>query len=327
MNSIVSAPTQPKSQPLVIASQLGEVSAGLLQQLPTASDSRSIQIQSFSPDSFDSLHTAEILLASPQGWPSQAPVGWPFNLKWIQLVSSGIDFYPQWLLDGITITTSRGATALPMVEYVLAALFQQHKQWAQIEIHSPAQWQRRNIALLAGSTLGIVGYGAIGQYLAQTAQALGMQVKILRRNPQAMPDKNIQQVHCLEDLISQVDHLVLAAPATLETHHLINARILARAKPNLHLINVARGSLIDQHALLQALDQGSIAYATLDVTTPEPLPENHPLYRHARVSITPHTSATASNVISEVIRQFKHNLNLYLNGQPLDNVVDLKRGY
>lgn len=327
MNSIVSAPTQPKSQPLVIASQLIEVSAALLQQLPTVSDSRTIQIESFSPDSFDSLHTAEILLATPQGWPAQAPAGWPFQLKWIQLVSSGIDFYPQWLLDGITITTSRGATALPMVEYILAALFWRHKQLAQVEIQSPAQWQRHNLPLLAGSTLGIVGYGAIGQHLAQTAQALGMQVKILRRNPQPIQDKNIQQVHRIEELISQVDHLVLAAPATLETHHLINASVLAQAKPNLHLINVARGSLIDQHALLQALDQGSIAHATLDVTTPEPLPENHPLYRHARVSITPHTSATASNVIPAVIQQFQHNLNLYLNGQPLENVVDLKRGY
>lgn len=328
MNSIVT----PSSQILTIASQLDNTINAELTDYLVENTAAAVQLNLFRPDAFEALTEAEILLATPQDWPAEAPEGWPFNLKWIQLVSSGIDFYPKWLFDGVKVTTSRGATAQAIVEYVLAALFQHHKNLQQLKIYGPDQWQRKTIPLLQGTTLGIVGYGAIGQLLAQYAQALGIHVIVLRRSQQPLPNSpnehvSLQQVSSIDELITQVDHLVLAAPATVETHHLINAKVLARAKPNLHIINVARGSLIDQQALLDALDDEQIAHATLDVTTPEPLPEYHPLYRHPRVTITPHTSATASNVIPAVIRQFSHNLNQYLNQQPLDNVVDLERGY
>lgn len=314
-------------QSLVIASQMDAATNAALTGVVTGHHKHTIQIRAFQPDKFDNLQEAEVLLATPQGWPAQAPQGWPFKLKWIQLVSSGIDFYPEWLFSGVTVTTSRGATALTIVEYVLASLFQQHKKLQQLQIYGPDQWQRQSIPLLHGTTLGIVGYGAIGQLLAQYAQALGLQVIVLRGSQQAITQQGIQQVSSIKELIPQIDHLVLAAPATVATHHLINAQVLAQAKPHLHLINVARGSLIDQHALLEALEQGRIAHATLDVTTPEPLPANHPLYRHSKVTITPHTSATASNVVPAVIQQFDHNLNQYLNQQPLDNRVDFQRGY
>ncbi len=292
-----------------------------------------VVLKSFHPGDFEQLAQAEVLLASPQGWPKQAPQGWPFQLKWIQLASTGIDFYPEWLFNGVRVTTSRGATSLPIVEYVLDALFRQYKRLASFQIHDAKDWQRKDVPLLAGSTLGIVGYGSIGQLLAQYAQALGINVLVLKRSQAAIQTaiqtigEGVEQVANIQALIQRVDHLVLAAPATPQTHHLINAGVLAQAKHNLHLINVARGSLIDQQALIAALDQGLLAHATLDVTTPEPLPANHPLYTHPKVTITPHTSATASSVLPAVFEQFKDNLWRYLNEEPLANPVDLSRGY
>ena len=286
---------------------------------------RDLQVSAFSPQDLSELNGAEVLLVTPQNWPQEKPAGWPFKIKWIQLASSGIDFYPKWLFEDVRVTTSRGATSLPIVEYVLAALFRQHKQLGSVQIHAATDWQRRNVPLLAGSTLGIVGYGSIGQLLAGYAKALGIRVLVLKRHDSAVD--GIEQVHDINSLIAQVDHLVLAAPATPETHHLINASSLQYAKPGLHLINIARGSLIQQDDLITALNSGLLSHATLDVTSPEPLPAGHALYQHPKVTITPHTSATASTVLPAVLEQFKDNLLRYLNGEPLLNQVDVSRGY
>lgn len=322
----VSSVTPYGQQALHIASQLD---SAFNQQLDSSllhgGVARDLQVSAFSPQALSSLNGPEILLVTPQGWPQQKPAGWPFQLKWIQLASSGIDFYPKWLFEDVRVTTSRGATSLPIVEYVLAALFRQHKQLNSVQIHAANDWQRRNVPLLAGSTLGIVGYGSIGQLLAGYAKVLGIRVLVLKRHDSAVD--GIEQVHDINSLIAQVDHLVLAAPATPETHHLINASSLQHAKPGLHLINIARGSLIQQDDLIAALDAGLLSHATLDVTTPEPLPAGHALYQHPKVTITPHTSATASTVLSAVLEQFKDNLLRYLNGEPLLNQVDVSRGY
>jgi phosphoglycerate dehydrogenase-like enzyme len=312
-------------QTLHIASQLDaafnqQLTAGLLHDM-----GRKLHVSAFSPQALFDLSEQEVLLVTPQRWPKEKPAGWPFQLKWIQLASSGIDFYPKWLFEGVRVTTSRGATSLPIVEFVLAALFRQYKQLDTAQIHVSAHWQRRNVPLLAGSTLGIVGYGSIGQLLATYARALGIRVLVLKRHDSAVD--GIEQVHDINNLIAQVDHLVLAAPATPETHHLINASSLQHAKPGLHLINIARGSLIQQDDLMAALDSGLLSHATLDVTTPEPLPAGHALYQHPKVTITPHTSATAITVLPAVLEQFKDNLLRYLNDEPLLNQVDVSRGY
>lgn len=321
----LSSVTPDGQQALHIASQLDaafnqQLAAGLLHDV-----ARNLHVSAFSPQDLSELKGAEVLLVTPQNWPQEKPAGWPFKIKWIQLASSGIDFYPKWLFEDVRVTTSRGATSLPIVEYVLAALFSQHKQLGSVQIHAATDWQRRNVPLLAGTTLGIVGYGSIGQLLAGYAKALGIRVLVLKRHDSAVD--GIEQVHDINSLIAQVDHLVLAAPATPETHHLINASSLQHAKPGLHLINIARGSLIQQDDLIAALDAGLLAHATLDVTTPEPLPAGHALYQHPKVTITPHTSATASTVLSAVLEQFKDNLLRYLNGEPLLNQVDVSRGY
>jgi len=119
----------------------------------------------------------------------------------------------------------------------------------------------------------------------------------------------------------------LSLPATASTRALIDAKLLARAKPGAHLINIARGSIIDQEALIQALDNGPLAFATLDVTDPEPLPEGHPLYTHPKVRLTPHVSSNYQAVRQVLLDKVSANLSRFVRGEPLADLVDPKAGY
>ncbi len=131
----------------------------------------------------------------------------------------------------------------------------------------------------------------------------------------------------LPDLLRHSDHLVLALPATRATRHLITAATLAHAKPGLHLINIARGTLIETDALIPALDQGLLSRATLDATDPEPLPEQHPLYAHPRVFISPHSSMGTPDVLERLADKVADNVIRFRNNAPLTDIVDIERGY
>ena len=142
-------------------------------------------------------------------------------------------------------------------------------------ISAPARqdWKITPLGSLSGTTIGIAGFGAIGHAVAERVKPFGVQIRVLRRTPWSYAPPGILPVDDIETLFAVSDHLVVALPATSKTTHLINADVLARAKKSLHLINVARGRIIDQPALLRALDDGQLAGATLDVTDPEPPPE------------------------------------------------------
>jgi phosphoglycerate dehydrogenase-like enzyme len=142
---------------------------------------------------------------------------------------------------------------------------------------------------------------------------------------QAVP--GVTFVPDIEELVQQSDHLVLAAPATESTRHIVNRALLKRARPGLHIINVARGSLIDDEALLEALDDGLIGQASLDVTEPEPLPAGHRFYSHPRVRLSPHTSAISSHNTAELARKFTRNFEAFMAGAALEDLVDIHRGY
>lgn len=154
-----------------------------------------------------------------------------------------------------------------------------------------------------------------------------MQVTALRRSAAPLGEPGVAQARSLPELLAQVDHLVLALPITAESRHVINAEALAHARPGLHLVNIARGALVDQQALLQALDSGRLGAATLDVTDPEPLPAGHPLYTHPRVRLTPHISWAAGEVQAATADKFIAQLTRYLQGEPLADLVDGRRGY
>ena len=318
----------------MVLNQLGEHTAQALSYF----DGRLKAINAADVGAWTLAHQADVLVTAPRsGWrgaPRLAPPGWPGRLKWVHTASVGIDFYPEWLFEVPQVTCARGVAAVPIAEYVLWALLEQAKQLNTRSVANAEQWRAefdrastQPMGLLHGQTLGLVGYGAIGREVAQRAQAFGMRVIALRRSPGVIQDPGVQTERSLHHLIASVDHLVLALPITADTHHLIDALALEHARPGLHLINIARGQLVDHDALLAALDAGRIAAATLDVTDPEPLPAGHALYRHPRVRLTPHISWSAGDVTGLGTRKFLDNLKRYLDGHPLHDVVDRVRGY
>jgi len=313
---------------LVIASQLNATfNTAFAERLP---DVEFVNVPAGS--TADLPRDARVLIAAPfrkagGSLPAGPPPGWPFAVKWVQLVSVGIDFYPDWLFQGPVVTSARGASATALAEFALAAIFAEAKRIPEIWIDRFERWTPVPIKLVAGTTLGVVGYGSIGQALAPRARALGLNVLAIRRSRAPIADEGVEQVHDLPELFGRSDHVVLAAPSTPETRHLISAEVLAHAKPGLHLINVARGAIIDDDALLAALDDGRVALASLDVTHPEPLPFNHAYYRHPKVRLSPHTSVHTPDTRRNLAAQFALNLVRFREGAPLEDVVDTARGY
>jgi len=316
---------------LVIASQLDEdLNEVVRQRLAQAHPGvRLIGVPAGVPS--DLAPEVSILLARPinvRGYlaPDTPPPGWPYGLKWIQVVSSGIDFYPKWFFDGPPVSTSRGSAADNIAEFALAAIFAAAKRLPDIWVHD-SQWNFTALTPLKGTTLGILGFGAIGRSLAIKAHALGINVLALRQSQTPFEVEGVEAARDIHDLFARADHLVLAAPLTGATRHIVNSAVLASAKPGLHLINIARGGLLDQGALLEALENGTIGLASLDVTEPEPLPDGHPFYSHPRVRLSPHTSAISSNSGHEIADSFLANLERVLNGLTPENLANVQRGY
>ncbi|MFT4436441.1 NAD(P)-dependent oxidoreductase [Caballeronia sp. 15715] len=279
------------------------------------------------PEQTSILIAAPIIIRGAHA-PERAPSGWPFGLRWVQLGSSGIDFYPRWFLEGLPVTTARGTSSTSIAEFAIAAIFAHAKRLADIWIHDAQQWSLTPLATVQGSTVGIFGFGSIGQTLAQKALALGARVIAVRRQASAAPDlPGVTLVAGIDELVREADHLVLAAPATAATRHIVSRELLAQAKPGLHVVNVARGSLIDNEALLVALADGRVGSASLDVTEPEPLTAGHPFYTHPRVRLSPHTSAIGPHNAAELAAKFVRNFSAFTHGTTLEDLVDINRGY
>jgi phosphoglycerate dehydrogenase-like enzyme len=180
--------------------------------------------------------------------------------------------------------------------------------------------------MLAGSTLGIIGLGAIGSALAERAAALGMRVVASRRSWQpGLAAPHVDTLYGpggLPELLGESDVVVLCAPSTPETRGMIDADALAAMKPGALFVNVGRGTMVDEPALVDALERGHLAAAVLDVTSEEPLPSEHPLWNAPNVYISAHCSATSDGYVERVLAVFLDNLARYLAGEPLRNVVD-----
>jgi len=312
---------------LVIASQLNEAFNATLAE--HVGDAEILVLPPGAPAALPS--GAEILIAAPfrkagGALPAQPP-GWPFDLRWIQLVSVGIDFYPGWLFEGPVVTCARGSSDVALAEFALAAIFSAAKRLPEIWIDRAERWAPTPLAIVAGQTLGLVGFGSIARALTPRAQALGLNVIAVRRSDAPISAPGVERVADIGTLFERSDHVVLAAPATPATERLVNRAVLARAKPGLHLVNIARGALIDDAALLEALDDGRLSQASLDVTHPEPLPSGHPYYSHPRVRLSPHTSVHTPQTRINLAAKFADNLSRFHQGAPLDDVVDLARGY
>lgn len=269
---------------------------------------------------------SEVLVTLLNDLPSLAPV-LDSGVRWVHVLGAGVDGFPLELLAGRTLTCSRGASAPAIAEFVLASMLAFEKQIPGVWISEPpARWRVATLGGLEGRTLGLVGLGAIGAEVARRAQPFDMRVIAARRDP-GKPAPDGVEVLPLDHVLALADHLVVTAASTPATRHLIDHRALAIMKPGVHLVNVARGRLVDQEALLVALDSGQVAMASLDVVAPEPLPAGHPLFTHPRVRLTPHVSYSSPHTGPRTVELFAENFRRWQEGEPLAGVVDVANGY
>jgi phosphoglycerate dehydrogenase-like enzyme len=246
------------------------------------------------------------------------------TLRWFQSQAAGFDepVFRELIRRDIAFTTSH-ANSVSISEYVLRAVldhFEQPARW--VEAQSERRWVRHNFTEIFGSTWLIVGLGSIGIEVATRAQAFGAHVIGVRRHPSG--DEPVAEMVTPGDMgeaIGRADVVVLSAPAGASTHHLVDRAFLGAMKETAIIVSVGRGSVIDETALVEALDAGSIAAAVLDVFETEPLPDDHPLWGHPRVTVTPHNSAGGRSGYARAAEYFKENLSRYLSGAPLLHLV------
>ena len=250
------------------------------------------------------------------------------SVRWVHVLGAGVDGFPLEAVGDRVVTCSRGASAPAIAEFVLAVMLAFEKQLPTTWITKPPEhWNLAGLGGFRGKTVGIIGLGAIGTEVARRAVAFDTRVIALRRTNKPAEVPGVEIVTSLSDLLGRSDHVVIAAPATSATRHLLDADAFAAMKPGAHLVNIARGSLVDQDALIEALDRGTLAMASLDVVDPEPLPAGHPLYAHPKVRLSPHVSWSSPDTMRRTFDLFAENLRRYRSGEPLQGVVDTDAGY
>jgi phosphoglycerate dehydrogenase-like enzyme len=268
----------------------------------------------------------------------------PARLRWVHTGAAGVAslLHDELVSYNIVLTNSAGIHAEPMADTVLGMMLhfargldyavhaRRHGTWDT----EPFERRDSGIGELADATAGIIGYGGVGRAVARRATALGMNVLALRRHPtdpRVDPDSDaVTILHgegALDRVLSRSDVVVLTTPSTPHTRGLIGAAQLETMRRGAVLINVARGDVIDEAALIEALRNGRLRGAGLDVFATEPLPADSPLWHLPNVLITPHVSATTPRFWERQADLILDNLNRYLHGRPLRNVVDVAAGY
>ncbi len=249
--------------------------------------------------------------------------------KWVHTLGTGVDGFPFGDLSGQILTCARGVSAKPIGEWVFAQMLAHAKGIPHVWLNeAPSRLHHEpRIGSLRGATVVLVGMGGIGTEVARLALALDMNVIGVRRSSAASPAGGVRVVTDLTEVIGEADHIVLAAPYTAATHHLLDADMFALLKLGVHVVNVSRGPMVDQDALRDALHEGRVALASLDVTDPEPLPAGHWMYSHPRVHLTPHVSWVGPDAFGEILQTFVDNYHRWRAGKPLEGVVDITEGY
>ena len=261
------------------------------------------------------------------------------KLKWLHSTAAGVGqlMYPELRKSGIEVTNASGVHRIPMAEHIVGTLialsrrfpdcfrYQQQSRWAQQELWNAPVRPRE----LRGQILLFIGFGAIGREVAKIIRPLGMRVWAVTLSGRAEEGlaEQLFPASKLHEALPQADFVVLAAPETPETHKLIGAREFALMKASAYFLNVSRGALVDEPALISALEQRNIAGAALDVASQEPLPPESPLWRLDNAFITPHMSAVSEHLWERQTNLLMENLERWFAGDALLNRVDLNRGY
>ncbi|MFA5569831.1 MAG: D-2-hydroxyacid dehydrogenase [Sphaerochaetaceae bacterium] len=257
------------------------------------------------------------------------------HLKWLHSPTSGINQYIDRSLyasPDVILTNSSGVYGKKIGEYVMASILGiHHNLFAYIHHMREKNWLAATTKKeLSESTVVIVGFGDIAQHVAKQAHKNGMNIIVIRKDVTKEVPSYIDTVYPFEKLkeaFQKADYLVLATSATQETHHLIHTKTLGYLKQSAYIINVGRGSLIDESALIDALHHKNIGGAILDVTEEEPLPPTSELWNFDNVVITPHVSGLSHENFNTLFMLIKKNLQAYRDHKPMTNVIDFNRGY
>lgn len=250
------------------------------------------------------------------------------GVRWVQLPSAGVE---SWMADGLldkerVFTSAAGAYAGTVAEHALALMLAGARRFP--ECARADRWGERFGRTFAGSTVVILGAGGIGRALIRLLEPFGCRILAVNRNGREVPGADESHaIDGVDKLWPQGDYFVVAAPATGATRHMIGAGGLAAMKGDAYVVNVARGSLIDTNALVEALVSGGIGGAALDVTDPEPLPHGHPLWEEPRALITPHTANPPEALVRSLAQRIEENVARYRAGQELIATVDVEAGY
>ena len=256
------------------------------------------------------------------------------RLKWVQTWGAGVDgmMYPEFVHSEVLLTSAKGTVGVHLSEHAMALLLGltrgiaraiRTSDWDERMPIRHASWE------LIDKTMGIVGLGGTGQHVAVRAHAFGMKIIAVDAELVDVPDcvSACWPMDRFCDLLSASDIVVVCCPLTKETHGLFDRVAFGKMQPHALLINVTRGKIVDEGALLAALENGQIAGAGLDVTPQEPLPDDHPLWRMPNVIVTPHTAGGSPNRQDRTVNLFCENLRRFRKGEDMLSVIDKQKGY
>jgi phosphoglycerate dehydrogenase-like enzyme len=315
-------------QPLVLAiSDANDPQLAMLADIPHYLINSAATLQAAPRD-------AEVILhwSGPRDMVRSAFLASP-NLRWLHSRSAGLDsmLFPELVQSPIPVTNGTGVFSQSLGEFALAVILYFAKDIRRLLRNQEAcRWEQYDMEELPGQTVGIVAYGDIGRAVASRVHAMGMRVLALKRHAPSSPDPWIERFYGpdqLHAMLSECDYVVVAAPLTAETRHMIGDDAIAVMKPNAVVINVGRGPVIHQAALVRALAAGKIKGAGLDVFEHEPIPPDDPIFKLPNVLISPHTADHTKDWLNQAMRFFLEQYQRFSNGQPLENIVEKHLGY
>lgn len=287
---------------------------------------------------YDHLADAEVLYGVPEMHPRglrrAADAG--SALRWVHAVQAGAGAFVTGArlsdeqLERVTVTTSAGVHAGPLAEFAIFGMLAGSQDLARLKrLQAAREWPTRLLTnQLSGATVVVVGAGEIGKAIAVRAKAMGMHTIGVKRTVE--PVDGFDEIVTSDDLLAvapRADHLVVTLPGTPHTTKMVDAAVLAACKPGVVVVNVGRGTVIDEAALIEALRSGQVSSAALDVFEVEPLPTDSPLWEMPNVIVSPHSATLDTGEEARVTALFCDNLRRYLDGQPLRNIVDPVQGY
>jgi phosphoglycerate dehydrogenase-like enzyme len=304
----------------------------LLEQLPNSTEI----VTASSADSLrPAAPTADVIL-NGMGQGDILRELWPLagKVRWVHSLSAGVEgvLFPELVDSPVPLTNARGVFKESLGEFVIAAaLFFAKDLRRMLRGQAEERWDQFDMEELYRQSMGIVGYGELGRAAATRARALGMKIYAVRRRPELYKDDPIVHrafaVADLREMAAISDYLVVAAPLTPSTRNLVDESVIRAMKPTGVLINIGRGPVIDEAALIRALEEKRIRGAALDVFNVEPLPKGHPFWRLENVLLSPHCADHTATWLDEAMQCFVDNFRRFTQGEPLENVVDKPAGY